>query len=112
MSSLTELDSISVMYNDCSAHMVWCRERTRQLDGAHVEFLRGIANPFGIKVKVRALLDVHEQEGSNARGIHLEMIGQNVTECIVGITLIWYTIIELGIIDMMVHSIILTHRDF
>ncbi|CAN7068515.1 unnamed protein product [Brassica oleracea var. botrytis] len=30
--------------------MVWCGERTRQLDGAHVEFLRGIANPLGIKV--------------------------------------------------------------
>ena len=30
--------------------MVWCGERTRQLDGAHVEFMRGIANPIGVKV--------------------------------------------------------------
>ena len=32
-----------------SAHMLWCGDRTRQPDGAHVEFLRGIANPIGIK---------------------------------------------------------------
>ncbi|MEO7162081.1 MAG: 3-deoxy-7-phosphoheptulonate synthase class II, partial [Bdellovibrionia bacterium] len=34
---------------DCSAHLLWLGERTRQLDGAHVEFLRGIKNPIGIK---------------------------------------------------------------
>ncbi|KAJ8432016.1 hypothetical protein Cgig2_026719 [Carnegiea gigantea] len=66
----------------------------RQLDGAHVEFLRGIANPLGIKVsdkmdpnelaEVRAFFDVHEQEGSHPGGVHLEMTGQNVTECIGG----------------------------
>lgn len=48
--SLTRLDSTSGLYYDCSAHMVWVGERTRQLDGAHVEFLRGIANPLGVKV--------------------------------------------------------------
>ncbi|KAK8941331.1 hypothetical protein KSP39_PZI009942 [Platanthera zijinensis] len=177
--SLTRMDSTSGLYYDCSAHMVWVGERTRQLDGAHVEFLRGIANPLGIKVKeeeeevigrlivsekmnpselvkliealnpenkagritiicrmgaenmrvklphliravrgagqivtwvsdpmhgntikapcglktrpfdsilaeVRAFFDVHEQEGSHPGGIHLEMTGQNVTECIGG----------------------------
>lgn len=35
---------------DCSAHFLWCGERTRQLDAAHVEFLRGIQNPIGVKV--------------------------------------------------------------
>ena len=30
--------------------MVWCGERTRQLDGAHLEFLRGIGNPIGVKI--------------------------------------------------------------
>lgn len=35
---------------DCSGHMLWCGERTRQLDGAHVEFMRGIGNPIGVKV--------------------------------------------------------------
>ncbi|CAH2076066.1 unnamed protein product, partial [Thlaspi arvense] len=98
--SLTRLDSTSGLYYDCSAHMVWCGERTRQLDGAHVEFLRGIANPLGIKVsnkmdpnelaEVRAFLDVHEQEGSHAGGIHLEMTGQNVTECIGGSRTVTY----------------------
>ncbi|KAF8103530.1 hypothetical protein N665_0188s0461 [Sinapis alba] len=164
--SLTRLDSTSGLYYDCSAHMVWVGERTRQLDGAHVEFLRGIANPLGIKVsnkmdpvelvklieilnpenkpgritiitrmgaenmrvklphliravrgagqivtwvsdpmhgntikapcglktrpfdsilaEVRAFFDVHDQEGSHPGGIHLEMTGQNVTECIGG----------------------------
>jgi len=33
-----------------SAHMVWIGDRTRQLDGAHVEYFRGIANPVGVKV--------------------------------------------------------------
>ncbi|MEL7155240.1 MAG: 3-deoxy-7-phosphoheptulonate synthase, partial [Actinomycetota bacterium] len=35
---------------DCSAHMLWIGERTRQLDGAHIEFLRGVRNPIGCKV--------------------------------------------------------------
>jgi hypothetical protein len=39
---------------DCSAHFLWCGERTRQLDAAHVEFLRGIQNPVGVKVRVEA----------------------------------------------------------
>ncbi|KAF2283983.1 hypothetical protein GH714_017752 [Hevea brasiliensis] len=82
--SLTRLDSTSGLYYDCSAHMLWCGERTRQLDGAHVEFLKGISNPLGIKAEVRAFFDVHDQEGSHPGGIHLEMTGQNVTECIGG----------------------------
>ncbi|KAL1817542.1 hypothetical protein ACET3Z_020116 [Daucus carota] len=164
--SLTRLDSTSGLYYDCSAHFIWVGERTRQLDGAHVEFLRGVANPIGIKVsdkmnptelvklieilnpqnkagritviarmgaenmrvklphliravrgagqivtwvsdpmhgntikapcglktrpfdairaEVKAFFDVHEQEGSHPGGIHLEMTGQNVTECIGG----------------------------
>ncbi|KAF7139834.1 hypothetical protein RHSIM_Rhsim06G0079300 [Rhododendron simsii] len=164
--SLTRMDSTSGLYYDCSAHFLWVGERTRQLDGAHVEFLRGVANPLGIKVsdkmdpnelvklieifnpenkpgritiitrmgaenmrvklphliravrragqivtwvsdpmhgntikapcglktrpfdairaEVRAFFDVHEQEGSHPGGVHLEMTGQNVTECIGG----------------------------
>src|SRR3954466_13602216 len=35
---------------DLSAHMVWIGERTRALDGAHVEFARSIANPIGVKL--------------------------------------------------------------
>ncbi|KAG8063176.1 hypothetical protein GUJ93_ZPchr0003g17212 [Zizania palustris] len=164
--ALTRQDSTTGLFYDCSAHMLWAGERTRQLDGAHVEFLRGVANPLGIKVsdkmnpselvklieilnpsnkpgritiitrmgaenmrvklphliravrhagqivtwitdpmhgntikapcglktrpfdsilaEVRAFFDVHEQEGSHPGGIHLEMTGQNVTECIGG----------------------------
>ena len=48
--ALTRVDSITNKYFDCSAHMVWLGERTRQLDSAHVEFLRGINNPIGIKI--------------------------------------------------------------
>ncbi|CAN6461146.1 unnamed protein product [Victoria cruziana] len=170
--SLTRLDSTSGLFYDCSAHFVWVGERTRQLDGAHVEFLRGIANPLGIKVsdkmdpkelvrlceilnphnkpgrltiiarmgaenmrvklphliramrqaglivtwvsdpmhgntikapcglktrsfdairsELRAFFDVHEQEGSYPGGVHLEMTGQNVTECIGGSKTITY----------------------
>ncbi|OEL37247.1 Phospho-2-dehydro-3-deoxyheptonate aldolase 1, chloroplastic [Dichanthelium oligosanthes] len=164
--ALTRQDSTTGLFYDCSAHMLWVGERTRQLDGAHVEFLRGISNPLGIKVsdkmnpsdlvklieilnpsnkpgritiitrmgaenmrvklphliravrgagqivtwitdpmhgntikapcglktrpfdsilaEVRAFFDVHEQEGSHPGGVHLEMTGQNVTECIGG----------------------------
>ncbi|RCV43749.1 hypothetical protein SETIT_9G318300v2 [Setaria italica] len=160
--ALTREDSISGMYYDCSGHMLWVGERTRQLDGAHVEFLRGISNPLGVKVSdkldpselvklceilnphnkpgrltiitrmgaenmrvklphmiravrqagmivtwvsnpmhgntirapcglktrsfdaTRAFFDVHEQEGSHPGGVHLEMTGQDVTECIGG----------------------------
>ncbi|KAF9602113.1 hypothetical protein IFM89_025158 [Coptis chinensis] len=164
--ALTREDSTSGLYYDCSAHMLWVGERTRQLDGAHVEFLRGISNPIGIKVsdkmdpkelvklceilnphnkpgrltiinrmgaenmrvklphliravrqarlivtwvsdpmhgntikapsglktrsfdairsELRAFFDVHEQEGSHPGGVHLEMTGQNVTECVGG----------------------------
>lgn len=48
--ALTRKDSTTGEYYDCSAHLVWIGERTRQLDGAHVEFMRGIKNPVGIKL--------------------------------------------------------------
>jgi 3-deoxy-7-phosphoheptulonate synthase len=48
--ALTRQDALSGRWYDCSAHMVWMGERTRQLDGAHLEFLRGIANPIGTKL--------------------------------------------------------------
>nr|CAD1844976.1 unnamed protein product [Ananas comosus var. bracteatus] len=164
--ALTREDSTSGQYYDCSAHMLWVGERTRQLDGSHIEFLRGVANPLGVKVsdkldpselvklceilnphnkpgrltlitrmgaenmrvklphliravrqaglivtwvsdpmhgntmkapcglktrafdairsELRAFFDVHDREGSYPGGVHLEMTGQNVTECIGG----------------------------
>ncbi len=48
--ALTRRDSLTGNWYDCSAHMVWIGERTRQLDGAHLEFFRGIGNPVGCKV--------------------------------------------------------------
>ncbi|HEY9557855.1 MAG TPA: 3-deoxy-7-phosphoheptulonate synthase class II [Acidimicrobiales bacterium] len=48
--ALTRQDSLTGEWYDCSAHMLWIGERTRQLDGAHVEFLRGVGNPVGCKV--------------------------------------------------------------
>ncbi|MBF0179373.1 MAG: 3-deoxy-7-phosphoheptulonate synthase class II [Magnetococcales bacterium] len=49
-SALTRQDSITGGWYDCSAHMIWIGERTRQTDGAHVEFLRGVENPLGVKI--------------------------------------------------------------
>jgi 3-deoxy-7-phosphoheptulonate synthase len=48
--ALTRRDSLSDDWYDCSAHLLWVGERTRQLDGAHVEFLRGVHNPVGVKL--------------------------------------------------------------
>jgi len=48
--ALTRLDSTSGRWYDCSAHMLWVGERTRQLDGAHLEFVRGVNNPLGVKI--------------------------------------------------------------
>ncbi|MCK4177751.1 class II 3-deoxy-7-phosphoheptulonate synthase [Aciditerrimonas ferrireducens] len=48
--ALTRRDSLTGQYYDCSAHMLWVGERTRQPEGAHVEFLRGVQNPLGVKV--------------------------------------------------------------
>ena len=48
--ALTRKDSLTGGWYDTSAHMVWCGERTRQLDGAHLHFLSGINNPVAAKV--------------------------------------------------------------
>ena len=166
--AFTRRDSLTGDWYDCSAHMLWIGDRTRQLDGAHVEFMRGINNPIGVKIgptsdpdellrlidilnpdndsgrlnlivrmgadkveahmpalvravqregkrvlwssdpmhgntikassgyktrdfaqilaEVEQFFAVHRAEGSRAGGIHIEMTGQNVTECIGGAT--------------------------
>ncbi len=48
--AMTRVDSTSGEWYDTSAHLLWIGERTRQLDGAHVEFMRGVRNPIGVKV--------------------------------------------------------------
>lgn len=55
--ALTRKDSLTGDWYDCSAHMLWIGERTRQLDGAHVEFLRGVKNPLGCKIGPTATPD-------------------------------------------------------
>ena len=47
--AMTRVDSTTGEHHDTSAHFVWIGDRTRQPDGAHVEFCRGIENPIGIK---------------------------------------------------------------
>ena len=163
---LTRVDSTSGDWYDTSAHMLWIGDRTRQPDGAHIEFVRGIKNPIGMKcgpsldsdellklidlinpsneegrltlitrygadnlddhlpkliravekegkkvvwscdpmhgntikasngyktrpldsilTEVKQFIDIHESEGSYAGGVHIEMTGQNVTECLGG----------------------------
>ena len=165
-SALTRLDGATGEWFDTSAHMVWIGERTRQPDGAHIAFARGIRNPIGLKCgptmephdllalldilnpanipgrmtligrfgadkvgerlpklmrevkaagrrviwsidpmhgntlkagngyktrpferilsEVRTFIDVAEAEGVHPGGVHLEMTGQNVTECLGG----------------------------
>ena len=55
--AMTRMDSITGDWYNCSAHMVWIGERTRQVDGAHVEFLRGVHNPIGVKLGPKYELD-------------------------------------------------------
>lgn len=175
--ALTRQDSLTNRWYDCSAHMLWIGDRTRQLDGAHVEFLRGVENPIGVKVgptmnpdeliqlidalnpdnlpgrltlisrmgadtitehlpalvrrvkeegrqvvwssdpmhgntikassgyktrsvdsilkEMKGFFEVHRAEGTYAGGVHFEMTGQNVTECIGGA----YRITEEGLAD-------------
>jgi 3-deoxy-7-phosphoheptulonate synthase len=71
--ALTRVDHISGNYYATSAHMLWIGDRTRQLDGAHVELLRGVENPIGLKcgptlepeelLRLAAVLDPHNEPG-------------------------------------------------
>ena len=55
--ALTRQDSISNNWYDCSAHMLWVGDRTRDVNGAHLEFLGGIHNPIGIKLGPTTKID-------------------------------------------------------
>ena len=48
--AMTRRDSLTGAWYDTSAHLPWVGERTRQLDGAHIQFMSGIANPVGVKI--------------------------------------------------------------
>jgi len=165
-SALTRIDESDGKPYVGSAHMLWIGDRTRSPDEAHVEFLRGVANPIGLKVgpsiskdallklcdilnpenepgrltlisrmgaekiedllpplvravkqagkavvwscdpmhgntikspsgiktrrftdilaEVRTFFAIHKQEGTHGSGVHFEMTGQDVTECLGG----------------------------
>jgi 3-deoxy-7-phosphoheptulonate synthase len=55
--SLTRVDSTTGEWYGCSGHMLWIGYRTAQLDGAHLEFLRGVQNPLGLKVGLGTEVD-------------------------------------------------------
>jgi 3-deoxy-7-phosphoheptulonate synthase len=55
--ALTRKDSLTDDWYDCSAHLLWVGDRTRQPDGAHVEFLSGVENPVACKIGPGAVAD-------------------------------------------------------
>lgn len=55
--ALTRRDHLTGCWYDCSAHMLWLGDRTRQPENAHVEFLSGVKNPLGIKLGPSATED-------------------------------------------------------
>ncbi len=55
--ALTREDSLTGDWYDCSAHLLWVGERTRDPEGAHVEFLSGVGNPIGVKLGPSSTVD-------------------------------------------------------
>lgn len=55
--AMTRRDSLTGGWYDCSAHLLWAGERTRDPDGAHVHFLSGLGNPVGVKLGAGATVD-------------------------------------------------------
>lgn len=55
--ALTRQDSLTDKIYGCSAHFLWAGERTRQVDGAHIEYLSSINNPIGVKIGPTATVD-------------------------------------------------------
>ncbi len=85
--ALTRLDSTTDKWYDCSAHMLWIGDRTRQVNGAHVEFLRGVLNPIGIKIgpnhdleEIKQLLSRLNPENEPGRLTLITRLGVNRIE--------------------------------
>lgn len=85
--ALTRVDSTSNGWYDCSAHMLWIGERTRQVDGAHVEFLRGVLNPIGVKIgptydldDVKRLIEVLNPDNEAGRITIITRLGMKKIE--------------------------------
>jgi 3-deoxy-7-phosphoheptulonate synthase len=78
--ALARYDEPSESWWATSGHMVWIGDRTRQLDGAHVEFARGVANPVGLKcgpsLAVDDLLRLIERLDPDNKAGRLVLIGR------------------------------------
>jgi len=82
--AMTRIDSTTGRWYDTSAHMLWIGNRTRQLDHAHVEFMRGIENPIAMKIgeglepdELLRLLDVLNPENEPGRMTLIARYGHN-----------------------------------
>lgn len=86
--ALTRKDSLTGDWYDCSAHMLWIGDRTRQLDSAHIEFCRGIKNPLGLKAgpttnpdDLIRLIDILNPENEAGRlNLIVRMGAENIAE--------------------------------
>ncbi|MFH2131083.1 MAG: 3-deoxy-7-phosphoheptulonate synthase class II [bacterium] len=82
--ALTRQDSLTGKWYDCSAHLVWIGDRTRQLNGAHIEFLRGVHNPIGMKIgpdhdmdEIKAIMEVLNPENQFGRIVIITRFGKD-----------------------------------
>ncbi|MBT6031739.1 MAG: 3-deoxy-7-phosphoheptulonate synthase class II, partial [Kordiimonadaceae bacterium] len=85
--ALTRVDSLTGDYYDTSGHMLWIGDRTRILGEAHVEFLRGIGNPLGLKVgpttdmdELMKIMDILNPEDEAGRITLITRMGANIIE--------------------------------
>lgn len=88
--ALCRKDEASGQYYCSSAHFLWIGERTRQLENAHVEFFRGVANPLGIKVgpgadpdEIVALCKRLNPRNENGKITLITRLGCDVQKCLV-----------------------------
>lgn len=82
--SLTRFDKRTARWYGGSAHMLWLGERTRQIDGAHVEYMRGVSNSIGVKLgptaspdDVLRLMDVLDPEQEPGRLVLIARMGSD-----------------------------------
>jgi len=85
--AFTRIDSETGDWYDTSAHMLWIGDRTRQLDGAHIEYMRGIKNPIGVKAgptmdpdELIKLIDAVNPDNSDDRLNVIVRMGANKVE--------------------------------
>lgn len=85
--ALTRQDSTTGDWYDCSGHMLWIGDRTRQVEGGHIEFFRGVKNPIGMKVgpnhdldEIRRILDILNPENEYGRITLITRFGADQVE--------------------------------